>query len=1058
MRSKTISQLIKGALGKLLFVQRGFLFSQKVQARVFLACVGISLFLLQGSLAQERFDGTHFQENLPEDMPEESSPSSLSQPLEDFLGTHPEVDPNRPGHFMVVLFEGKHKPSLIKPVGISLEESPVYVPDGNQEIFDAKHFRWKGRGAIKRYNTEAWYQAFRKYSAPELSSRAFLDYALVGQRLSEGGPKYERLPLSQITILRLPQTWENIWQAWVLKAPVEERLQRVKEFDQFFQAEIKNPFASDEGFSPEEQVAYAQFYQEQFVFIRNERPQDPSIYWELAKYHAERDNVDAELSVYLDAIANEVEESESIQFHLKAGRIMVERLSLYREAIPHLDSARRYADAQLLLIECYHALKRYDHALQSANQLVVQIDQEGEESIPALLYFESPEEVKGKALLLQARAQIRKHRLQSAFKVLEHLDQSLPASFQAEKTLLLAAMLLYRNEPGDGQEVLRIIEEDSLLLPFLNQAKADRKSWSAPEYSPFGSQALSLWAQAQLFTTGKLAGRAQTEILKALEYAQILDPLAVEPFLVRAEVYQLLASEEQNDFERKKDWFRLARQTYLEGLAAFPEEARLNYELGSFEQRAGNFDLAENYLKRSLRSEPHFYPAMNCLGEIELSHAQEHRMDFLARLELGDPLGAAQAQNALNQSLRQGAAYYATSLEITPQQPVVQVALAGLYTQLGELSKEQDPSLSLNYLEKAREISAQEILRFEEGTTHSQASFVPSGEEVVLLPLEAFTIFAYASYELGKRRGVEAYIQEAQDALERFLVLAQDPEHHPDLQALSDFKNSEDWIWAQSALEQIKGYQRQRLQKDDFENRNIQGSLSLGNKWNIFHEVDEAFRRGIKVEAGKMVVEIDALQEEGFLSRVSRQESFSTLARFKARFASLGKVAFSRGIHFTRVELGDSAKDTELAWSIIVGFNSSNELFWDILRYSDEQKGEASSLLPGGRSIVVSPRFYGGEKLNPEQPVELELLRRVPVQNGSQVEYFLVVNGYELRLDISLVGEVQDGLDNPDFIEDAEDAALRIGFFVYGRKGTKGKLEVEASEWILDGNLAHRKE
>src|SRR5690606_12078697 len=117
----------------------------------------------------------------------------------------------------------------------------------------------------------------------------------------------QRVAMKDIEILRLPQSWENIWQTQVSIAPSAERINRVKAFDASFRVAIENEDGLPDYFSRAEQNAFARFYQEQFNYARNANPNDPAIYQELADYHADNDNVDAMIGVYLDAVRHEFE-------------------------------------------------------------------------------------------------------------------------------------------------------------------------------------------------------------------------------------------------------------------------------------------------------------------------------------------------------------------------------------------------------------------------------------------------------------------------------------------------------------------------------------------------------------------------------------------------------------------------------------------------------------------------------------------------------------------------------------------------------------------------------
>jgi len=973
-----------------------------------------------------------------------------------------------------------------------------------------------GTGSIRRYNLDAAIATFKKYLGADAAVKgARLKFNRTDRGPVEARKELER-PCEEIEILRFPQTWENIWLSQVVDGvAVTERLARVKAFDEAFRIRIENKAFKPEYFSIEEKAAYASFYQSQFAAIRDKTPADPEIYDELAKYHGKRDNVDAQLSVYLDAIQNEVPDADRQYFHFLAGELLAKRLGMHADALPHLTSAYAFAEARLLIVECHHRLGEYAEAQTAADDLVALIEADKVAAAAGneiqLSYAEDDpayrESVRYRAMLLKARALHVQNRFGEARAQISELILAVPEgatvnpqgaspaqvqeilarapSLHDEAKLLLASMYVFRVrafDPNTGNtfDLLKMaadeLSKNQKWGTYLREAVKDKPDLSMLPYDPLGCQAVCLWVEATTPTTG---ATIPADKLRALNYAATLDPLSSEPFLVRGKLAEragqstvvgIGANAAFNLYE--------ARVAYEAGLAAVPQDARLNYQLGSLFQREGDLVAAERYLMAALDNAPDYYPAMNRMAEIKLAYAggaEARLLALFAQAPSADTTREiSEAAGLILRGLREAAGYFSSSLEVLPRQHAVRSNLGALYARLAgyydnkALTGIFNPDLAKSYLQTALRHSSDVVAviraRTEAAATSGASARPAMFEEIP--PVGAYTVMASAAYQLGIRTTPQnkTLVEEAIRALEDHHIASLDPASFVDSAALTAYQNSASAAWARNALRDLKARQRQKQRVEDFEGLKFDSIAQLGNGWSVLKpdNADEGTLSVIKTGDGKLTIGTDKQVEEGFVTRVSREESFSSLRSFTATIAPLGRSGAARGIHMTKAQIAEEGGAT-LIWSFLLGFDNENRLFWDV-RQIDATNGSEKSVLPEGRRVYIDASELGlrGQTAFPaDVPLTLTIEREVPDENGGTVYYYARLGGLEgfrVLLDLSRITniDIRNLYDSSsDLNPEVKDMALRIGFFVQAPRGGTGKMEVTDCLWVVDSNLAN---
>jgi|GEM_PF-4306876 len=1063
-------------------------------------------------------DGVDGAEGDASDEGDDASSSADNQPA--CYAEKSLVDRDAPSRFMMVLLAGESKPVKVRPLLIKGADGVPY-PDADERLFrvsNSVEAEWPGTRRVRRYTFWAWADAFTKYRKPQ-----FAQAKLVFQRLGKA-EKIDAL-VSELNIQLLPQTWENIWQRMVEGPPsapvsVDERIMRVQEFAVDFDEQIQNKEANDEYFSPEERNAFNQFYYRQYAIALDRNPRDPSVYRELAEYFRLRNKVDPMLTVYLDAIRNEVPEDVRREFHLKIGTALVERLRLYEAAIPHLEQAGEvYADARLLLVQCYEALERYDDARIAALELVAAIDALGDSStdesgdeIPEdgaaeqeLLFLQDEDTVRNRALLYKARANITSmfgdQPGDTPFKSASQTLDQIPYDGSIERDeadYLLASMFSYRNlernefRRSDADLAMGIIAGEEfkfttntgrqVTIPgnarfakLLTAGRVANPDLSKIAYDPLGCKALCVWAQSRGSQT--LGKALPLELDAVLNYAAELDPLSSEPALVRGVLLESISL-----------WTD-ALKSYEAGLSIQPDEPRLNYQIGMLKLATGDVAAAESRFRTVLRSAPRFYAAMNQLGRIELARSEDLTTRYARLLRSGT---IESEENAVRDQLRQigedivGAlqqarAFFSSSLNLNPEQNSIRAVLASLYTQVAMRNASANRAQAISYLESARDLASQVISAVREyGSEDVKAQRTSKGrlqqtEVASAPPMHAYTVKAFACYELWRLTNRSELRIEALQTLVELELVGNNIDYYPNSEALSAFSQSNDMTRAMDTLARMRANERQRMKRDSFvgADRAARGADSLTNNWGIFGNLkpDTSFYEGTRIADGMLTLEIKKQESRDIISRVSRVERFSQLASFQATIEKLGFGGFERGIHFTAQEVAQDNKGAKERWSILIGFTEFNEPFYDVRIIDEDSTGGFTE-----RSVarkVLDPASIGA-LLDPEAPITLMLERRVPQRNGSEVFYSMRINnGRLIPIDLSVVsnGERAD-IDDPARITsttrvgegrgsnamEVESYQMLVGFWMLAPVGSSASMSVTECEWVLDSELAQRDE
>lgn len=997
---------------------------------------------------------------------------------------------------------------------------PAGPDPASLNAFDPRRMevRWPGgTGSVRRYDTGPAVTVLKTCIGPG----ATVPNARIRFNRMDRGPvearRVSERPCGEVEILRFPQTWENIWLAQVVDGiAVDQRLARVKAFDTAFKLRIENKAFKPEYFTIEEKSAYASFYQTQFSFIRDKTPANPDIYYELSGYHGQRDNVDAQLSVYLDAIQNEVPDEDRAYFHYLAGELLAKRLGMYGEALPHLTSAFAFAEARLLIVEAHHRRGEYAEAQDAADELVALIEADRTAAASGgevqLSYAEDEpgyrDGVRHRALLLKARALFVQNRFTEARAQITELLTAVPdtetgdptrvtpAQIQAliaraptlhdEAKLLLASMYVFRvsvidTNTGRTIDLLRAaaaeLAANSKWGTYIRESVKESPDLSVLPYDPLGCQAVCLWVEATTTVSGQTL---PADRIRALNYAMMLDPLSPEPYLVRGKLAEragqttlvgIGGAAAYNLYE--------ARASYEAGLAVVPQDFRLNYSLGALFQREGDLAAAERHLMAALESQPDYYPAMNRMAEIKLAYTEGAEANLLGLFAQPaseeTTLQITAAANRILRGLREAAGYFGSSLEVMPRQHAVRSNLGGLYARLAAyydnraLVTVYDRDLARSYLLTALRHSSDVVAIIRNRDQKTQSGTAPTPERYdEVPPVSAFTVMASAAYQLGIRTSPfdKVLVEESIRALEDHRVLSLEPASFGgNVAAMNAYQTSASAVWAAGALRDLKARQRQKQRVEDFEGLDFTSIDQLGNGWSVLRpdNADEGTGGVIKTAEGKLTIGTERQVEAGFVTRVSREESFSSLRSFTASIPRLGRSGAARGIHFTKARKSEDGGGVELMWSFLLGFDEENRLFWDI-RQMDATNGTESSVLPDGKRVYIDASeagFRGQAAFPADIPVVLTIEREVPEENGGTVFYYARIggiDGYRIPLDLSIITNIDTRNlydSSSDLSPEITDLALRIGFFVQADRGATGKMDVTDCLWVVDSNLAN---
>lgn len=957
----------------------------------------------------------------------------------------PNVD-EKPRNNLIIRVEGATRDWEVMPTALVYRSGSRGTIANSAGALKLVWEKWPRTGAPKRYKLDEWRKLFAEFTGADERAKAanFEFQARNPRQPSLPGVVTERaggrtityiVPADKVRIVGYPQTWINIYEDYVNKVQGPSRRIAVKQWEEAFRAVIDNPEQLASGFSSEERNEFALFYQQQFEFIRNSNPQDPAIYQELADYHRKHGNLDAELSIYLDAIANGVPSPKLEEFALAVGRIFVVRLSLFREAIAYLDIARAYAEAQYLKARCEIELGDTVKARATLRELLAALTPGS--GTPLVTSLSADDEV-GRANLMLARVEFNEARFPEAEATIKQIPPA-SAAFQ-EGQVLFAAMVTQRGWRDDHQKVKEILDPLKVMQDG-KKIKPEDPNAVIP-FDPLMSQALVLYAQTDAQFRRRIDLTSKPEkpnaaVLTLLEAAKACDPLSPEPYIAEGRLKQLLGD------------FVGALEAFNAGLVIDPSNVRLNHAVAALKFRAGAVAEAKDLCSRCLRQNPRFHPALVLLGELALSELDRLRENLIARRAAGETVDI---EAELLPVLKEAAAFLLGALEIAPSLPQAKLTLASLYLQLADIApatispRTDAERVRRAYLLKARELSAELVARVRKLPERKVISDDITADEVAATPTPAcFNVYAFACYSLGD-------YALARQALEEHLRIVRGPDarkYFATAAALNEYRGSDRApsaavTYAERWLAAIRANERQFVERDAFEGKYDTGFYG---QWNIVNspKADLGFMKSANagIKNGDLFLGVDKQRESDVVSRLSAPKEYGTLTRFSARFRQRGDIGMFRGIALTRLSTNTGKGGAAPTSTVMLGVDPQGQLFWQVREFKLDDQQNQERVLAGD---LIDIRRYNGP-VAADAPLNLALVRRVTKDRSSFV-FVAVINGYEFELpipeDVSAVRRV-----------DVDDKTLRMGcdFFMYGVQETGGEVRVESVEFVFDSGL-----
>jgi tetratricopeptide (TPR) repeat protein len=950
----------------------------------------------------------------------------------------------KPRLYMVVHVDGATRDWEIRPIRIS-DKGARTLPGASENDFRFTAERWPRTGMARRYASAAAKDAVAKYlrgAGPE--GAKFYFYAINPRapradgvlNLVDEKKHIYWVPAEKVEVKGYPQTWVDVYEAYVTRQTGDARRLAVLEWEKAHADIIKNVDNTDGWFSQEERNEFATFYQAQFVFVRDRNPQLPDIYTQLAEFHSERGNLDAELSTYLDALRAGVEGVPRETFALTVGRIFVNRLNLHSEAIYYLKMAPSHTEAMYLLARCNFESGKLAEAQTELTKLIALLN-----ALPAdgsiILESDAATEL-GRAHLAVAELEFRQMNYAAAGAAIDKIPRD-NASWNAGQ-LLFCAMLMQRAEPRQpGEKSDREKIRDTLkTLTFWATAQA----LTNPGVTEFPldaqmSKALLLYAQTDgQFTDPRPTEadpKVSAEALRYLAAAKALDPLSAEPHYAEGRLYQ------------RRGYFIEASTAYLAGLQVDPRHVLLNFSMADLNLKAGIESVARDYLSRCLKYAPDFYPAHSLLGEIALGEVERVRASLLLRYNAGEPVDFG---GELVPPMKAAAAFFTSSLSINPGQPATKLALATLYLQLSEFApltvadRTDAEAVRRAYLLKARDVATELIGALEKFANGEKPKNFSEREVAAIPSLAAYNVYAFALYALGDYDGaLEAFRQH----LER--IKARGKDYIPDNKLRQDYEKGPEVAYAEDWVRRIEQNERQYFKVEDFSQ---DSKPNFFGAWNIPTRLkpDAGFVAGTKISGGRLQLAIDQKQA-GVISRIETEQPHATLSTFEAEFTQVGEHAVDYGIHLTKVAKQTDGTESIPKVSIFFGIDSSGRVFWETRLYDTENKTSPEKRLTSGTVDVAS---YGGVPLKAGERLTLALRRQV-TKDRSDVEYIGIINGYEVRLPIVTDSPPQGISELTDVSFNQPRYAVHCGFFTRALTGGKGVVEVESAKFIFDSGL-----
>lgn len=953
----------------------------------------------------------------------------------------PDATKEAPRSNLVIRVTGASRDWEVMPLAI--KKGVLTVANNSNDlklVFD----RWESTKAPRRYRLEKWKKVLGDFTgaAPQAEG-AFFEFqarsprtptlAGVVEERTSGRAVYFRVPAEKVKIVGYPQTWVNIYEGYVLGFEGDQRRLAVKKWEESNRSLIENIDQVAAGFSSEERNDFADFYQKQFVYVRDRNPQLATIYEELAEYHRQRGNLDSELSTYLDAIENAVPSPKLQEFALNVGRIFVTRLSLHDQAIAYLEMAGAYAEARFLKARCQISLGRLSDARGTLKSLLDELGSSSGSLVMAL----GIDDEKGRANLTLAQLEFAETNYGAAETTIKLIAPA-SASWQ-EGQIVFAAMLTQRGLKEDFQKVKEALD----LLPVtaagkkLAGMKADDPNLIYP-FDPLMSLALVLYAQtdAQFRQPIDLSGKAPQKpndlVLRMLEVAKACDPLSSEPFLCEGRLKQRLGD------------FPGALEAYNAGLAINPRNVRLNYAVALLRFKAGSVVEAKDLLSRCLREDARFHPALVLLAEISLADLDRLRESLINRRASGEKVDI---EAELLAPLKEAAAFFMGALEIQPALPDVRLSLASLYLQLADIAPAtinvpaDAQDVRRAYLVKARDLAMDLMLQVRKLGERTGVDESATPAEVAATPTPAcYNVYASACYVLGDFAAARSALEEHLSILRGSNARA----HFANGRVLLEYRQSDALKYAELWLAKIRANERQYVERETFDG---EFRPEFYGQWNIVNspKADLAFMKSANsgIKSGVLTIGLEGQKETNVVSRLSVPKSHQTLTRFTARFSKRGEQLFHRGIALTKLSSNTGKPGLAPVNTVMLGLDPQGQVFWQVRRFRLDDQANQEEVVAGD---LIDIRKYNGP-LEKDAPLTLALIRRMK-PDRSKVEFFAVINGYEVALPFP------DALDDIKR-NDVEDKSLQIdcGFFVVGLTGTSGEMTVESAEFVFDSGL-----
>lgn len=960
-----------------------------------------------------------------------------------------------PRRYLEIQVSGANGVWKVRPFRM-VTRSGAVLDGASEKDFASRPERWPRTGLPKRYRVDAWRKAMVQYTgatAPE-GGRFFFYAVDPGIPRADDGvvnevDKRRRLywiALSSFTPVAYPQTWIDIFEGYVEGKSGEERRLAVKEWEAAHRDIIRNDSQSDDGLSPEEQNEFAQFYQAQFVYIRDRNPTQAAIYDELVSFHRERGNLDAELSVYMSALRCDVPSPDRERFALEIGRIFVNRLGLLTEAREYLGIASHYSEARRLDAHCLVELGRLNDAKavvegwiadlsgatdESEESEGPEVPEEPDDDAASSLAFAvetSTEEDTGRAWLAMAEIEFRLRNFGSANDALRKIDSSTDS--YAKGRLIYAAMLLSRGANDDLVKAREAIEG----LPLWADAtdllgQGDSAVWPL---DPAMAKMLVIYVQLDnRFHEPPPENpiNPPDDVLEMLNAAKILDPLSSEAYLAEGRLLQRLGH------------FRRALDTYEAGLRVNPRSAMLNYKIAELQFRSGGRGAARTRLSICMSIDPQFYPALVMLGEIAQSEIDETRNELALRAAAGEDVDVA---GVLVPRMKEASAYLSSALAIRSDLHDVKLMLATLYTRLGDLSRftvsdtEDAEEVRKAYLSRSRNLALELVERAREFAEDADnRPKRPSLRDVAQAPkLEAYNVLAYAMYALGDIKGAQA-------VLEEHVTVARDTKFFVTSRARTEYAKSGDVAWAENWLRKIRANERKYFEVLEFDEDSKDGYFG---EWviPIVLKPDVSFSKNTRIKNGQLTLAVEQ-REGGVVSRIETERNNATLSEYEAFIPKLGDIDARRGIHFTKYSRKEGASN-EPKVSLMLGVDENLRVFWEVRTYSTNkdtpEKLEASGF--------IEPEKYGGLPLSPNGSLTIALRRQL-ASDSSKVEFVAVINGYENVIPIENPKE----LTRKDF--STKSVLLQCGAFLVVPEGVKAEYSIERVRFVYDSGLGGKK-